>query len=128
MNRLAGTVWKLIAARAFDSAGHELPSPLGPQPLGVAIFEVERLIATAADGRPSLPPDTPGRAFACYTGRYTFDGTTLTTSVDAASSPDMLADQVRRIRFESETRMVVEPVTRLFDHGAGLELVWQRMG
>jgi hypothetical protein len=61
MGSLVGA-WKLISARAFDEAGRELPSPLGPQPMGVAIFDSERGMAMAADGRPDLPPKQSGHS------------------------------------------------------------------
>ncbi len=120
-------VWKLVEAHAFDNSGRELPSPLGPRPMGIAIFDAERAIATAGDGRVTLPSDVPERKFAAYCGRYSFDGTELVTLVDGASSPDMFTDQVRHIRFDSPTRMVVVPKSRLFGLGGGLELVWERV-
>ena len=40
---IVGT-WKLIEARAYDDAGQELPLPFGPHPLGIAVFEAERMI------------------------------------------------------------------------------------
>jgi hypothetical protein len=120
-------VWKLIEARAFDEAGSELPSPLGPQPMGVAIFGAGRSMAMACDGSARLPTAAK-RAFAAYCGAYTFDGTKLVTHVDGASGPDLLDDQVRQIRFDTPTRMTVIPVSRLFDRRAGLELVWERVG
>jgi hypothetical protein len=77
----------------------------------------------AGDGRANLPLEV-NRAFAAYCGNYTFDGM---TRVDGASSPDMLEDQVRLIRFDSPTRMTVIPVSRLFGRSAGLEMVWERV-
>ena len=50
-------IWKLVEARVFNHSGEELPSPLGPQPMGIAIFDAQRAIATAGDGRVTLPPD-----------------------------------------------------------------------
>ena len=126
MQTLIG-VWKLVQARAFDETGNELPSPLGPQPMGVAIFDAERSMAMACDARATLPPGIR-RAFAAYCGNYTFDGTKLVTRVDGASGPDMLEDQVRHIRFDTSTRMTVIPASRLFDRNSGLELVWERVG
>jgi len=125
---LAGTVWRLVEARLFGEDGGELPCPLGPEPMGVAIFGPDRVMAMATDGQVQQPPGAGTRAFAAYTGIYRRDGTKLTTKVDGASSPDMFADQVRRVRFESATRMVVLPVSRLFGQGSGLELVWERVG
>jgi hypothetical protein len=46
-------VWKLVEVHAFDEAGREVPSPLGPQPMGVAIINAERVMAMAGDGRPT---------------------------------------------------------------------------
>lgn len=84
-------------------------------------------MAMACDGSATLPPAAK-RAFAAYCGAYTFDGTKLVTHVDGASGPDMLEDQVRQIRFDTPTRMTVIPASRLFDQGADLELVWERVG
>ena len=126
MSGLVG-VWKLVAARSFDEAGQEMPSPLGPHPMGVAIIDGERIMAMAGDGRTALPTEAR-RAFAAYCGRYTFDGARLVTSVDGASSPEMMEDQVRHIRFDMPGRMIVVPLSRLFGRGGGLEMVWERCG
>jgi hypothetical protein len=50
MQSLVG-IWKLVEARAFDEAGHEVPSPLGLEPMGVLLIEAERIMVTAGDGR-----------------------------------------------------------------------------
>ena len=50
-------VSKLVEARAFDDVGQEVPSPLGPHPMGVAIIDAERIMAMAGDGRTALPPE-----------------------------------------------------------------------
>ena len=120
-------VWKLVEARAFDDAGQEVPSPLGPRPMGVAIIDAERIMAMAGDGQTELPPEAK-RVFAAYCGRYTFDGTKAVTRVDGASGPEMMEDQVRHIRFNGPKHMIVAPVSRLFGRGSGLELVWERCG
>lgn len=124
MSSLIG-VWKLVEGRAFDDAGREVSSPLGPHPMGVAIFEAERMMVMISDGRTTLPPETT-RAFAAYCAKYTFDGTKAVAFVDGASSPDMREDQVRHIRFDGTKRMTVVPVSRLLGRGSGLELVWER--
>ena len=54
MQSLVG-IWKLVEARAFDEAGHEVPSPLGPEPMGVLLIEAKRIMVTAGDGRVTLP-------------------------------------------------------------------------
>ena len=127
MHSLLG-IWKLVGGRAVDEAGNEVPSPFGPAPMGLVVFERERMMAMVADGRPVLPADTPGRAFFSYAGTYRLDGDTLTTRVDAASSPEGLADQVRRISFEGPDRFVAVPLSRVLGRGSGLEFVWERAG
>ena len=125
MKSLNGTMWKLIEARAFDGSGDKL-LPLGPQPIGFVTFEGERMLGAVTDGRVSLPPTSPSRFFIAYTGTYTFDGTELVTRADTASNPDLLVDQIRRIRFESATRMVMEAISGVAGQG-GTEVVWERV-
>ena len=128
MQTLSGTMWKLIEASAFDEEGHELARPLGELPMGFVMFEAERMIVAVADGRLSLPSDVPSRAFVAYSGRYTFDGTMLVTSIDRASSPDLAGQQSRQIRFESPTRMLAMPKNKVLGRDAGLKFVWERIG
>jgi hypothetical protein len=59
MQSLSETTWKLIGASAIDEGGRDLSSPLGPHPMGFAVFEAERMIVAVGDGRLSLPPDAP---------------------------------------------------------------------
>jgi hypothetical protein len=126
MHSLVG-IWKLVEARAFDDAGRGLPPPLGPHPVGTATFEAERMAAVVADGRVSLPPDAQPRLFVAYTGAYRFDGEALVTRADDASRPELIVEQVRRIRFESPTRLVAIPVSGVPGR-SGIELVWERIG
>lgn len=118
MNSLAGTVWKLVAVRAYDDAGRELPPPYGSQPLGIVSFDAERIIGAIGGDQ----------GFSAYTGRYQFDGSTLVTKVDGASSPELLADQVRHVRFESLARMVAAPQNPILGRGVSLEVTWEKVG
>ena len=93
--------------------------------MGVAIFDAERVMAMGGDGRMALSPQTK-RAFVAYGGKYSFDGAKLVTRVDGASSPDLLEDQVRHIRF-CPRRMTAIPISRLFGRSGGVELVWERV-
>ena len=127
MHGLLG-VWKLVGGRALDEAGRETSSPFGPAPVGLVLFERERMMAMVADGRTALPPGAPGRGFFAYTGTYKLDGDTLTTRVDGASSAEGMADQVRRIAFEGPDRFVAVPLSRVLGRGSGLEFVWERVG
>jgi Lipocalin-like domain len=96
--------------------------------MGMAMFEAERMIVAVTDGRLSLPSDVPSRAFVAYSGRYTFDGNVLVTNADSASSPDLVGQQIRHIRFESPTRMVATPKNKVLGRDVGLKLVWERVG
>jgi hypothetical protein len=124
----ASNTWQLTEARAFDEAGRPMPSPFGPEPMGIVRFEAERRAAVIADGRPDVPPGLPRRALLSHTGRYGFDGERLVTHMDGASSPDVFADQVRQITFQGLDRMVAPPLSRVLDRGSGPELTWKRVG
>jgi hypothetical protein len=94
----------------------------------VVCFEADgRMYAVLCDGRTELPPGE-ARQFMSYAGNYTFDGTTLSTRVDASSEVSRLGgDQVRKVRFENGG-MVLAPPRRLY---AGVmqhqELFWERV-
>lgn len=125
MQSLSGTMWRVIEARAFDEAGQKL-QPLGPHPIGFVVFEAERMLGAVGDGRASLPSNAAPRFFVAYTGNYKFDGVQLITQADDASKPELIVEQVRHIRFESETRMVAVPVSGLPGQ-SGVEVVWERV-
>ena len=105
-----------------------LPPPYGPAPNGIVSFQADgRMVCVLCDGRAELPPGEP-RQFMSYAGNYTFDGTTLSTRVDASSDVNRIGgDQVRKVRFENDG-MVLAPPRRLF---AGVmqqqELYWERV-
>lgn len=126
--RILGT-WRLKSAIGRDDNGNLLPPPLGPAAMGLNTFRADgRMMSVIGDGRSSLPPGEQ-RQFVAYSGNYTFDGTTLTTRVDASSDASRIGgDQVRRVRFENGL-MVLAPPRRLF---AGVmqhqELTWERIG
>ena len=124
--RIVGS-WRLVSTKGHDDAGKALPPPYGPKPRGLVIFETDgRMMAVLCDGRNTLA-DEP-RQFMAYAGNYTFDGSTLSTRVDASSDTSRIGgDQVRSVRFENG-QMVLAPPRRLY---AGLmqhqELVWERV-
>jgi hypothetical protein len=90
-------------SRQHDT-GQEVPSPFGPQPMGVAIFDAERMMVMGGDGRTALS-SVLKRVFVAYCGNYTFDGTKLVTRADSASGPELIEDQVRHIQFDGPRRM-----------------------
>ncbi len=125
--RIIGT-WHLKSTKGVDDGGKPLPPPFGPSPNGVVCFQADgRMFSVLCDGRAALPPGEP-RQFMAYAGNYTFDGSTLSTRVDASSDPSRIGgDQVRKVRFENG-HMVLAPPRRLY---AGVmqhqELVWARV-
>jgi hypothetical protein len=126
--RIVGT-WRLKSTVGRDDAGTVLEPPYGPAARGLVVFEASgRMMAVLCDGRSALPPDEP-RQFMSYAGNYTFDGTTLSTRVDAWSEAARVGgDQIRRVRFDGGL-MVLAPPRRLY---AGVmqrqELAWERIG
>ena len=125
--RIVGT-WRLKSTQGRDDSGKLLPPPYGPVPMGLVVFEAGgRMMAVLCDGRKALESGET-RQFMSYAGNYSFDGTTLSTRVDASSDPSRVGgDQVRQVRFEDGT-MVLAPPRRMF---AGMmqhqELVWERI-
>jgi hypothetical protein len=127
-SRIVGT-WRLKRTEGHDDAGNALPPPYGPKAMGLVVFQADgRMMAVLFDGRAELAVGE-ARQFMSYAGNYSFDGTTLSTRVDASSDASRIGgDQVRRVRFE-DGDLVLAPPRRLF---AGVmqhqELVWERVG
>jgi len=133
VHTLPGTMWKLIEASAFDEQGHELPPPLGQEPMGFTMFEAERVIVAASDGRSSLPSDVRSRAFVAYTGRYHFDGSEIVTTVDGASNLDVPKQQIRHQILFGTSGSIRQTLRRglasrptFGDLGCSLKLWWLR--
>ena len=127
MPDIVGT-WRLVGAVARDPDGRPVPLPYGPQAIGRIVFTAEgRMMAALSDGRRDLPAGA-AREYGGYTGDYTFDGTTLTTRVDAAPNPALVGtEQVRGVRFEGEC-IVLSPPPRQTDAGEQFrELTWERI-
>lgn len=128
MQTLLGT-WRLIEGHALDQSGNQLPSPLGPEPMGIAEFGSDRVMAVFGDGRLSLPPDAKNRIMIAYSGAYSFDGNELVTCVDAASDPALVGtEQVRQVKFDG-ARLVVSPKNEILaSRPESLVFVWERAG
>ena len=111
--RIVGT-WRLVSTKGVDDAARPCRRPTvrrrtawcASRPAGACIA----CCATAARNLPSGEP----RQFMSYAGNYTFDGTTLSTRVDASSDASRVGgDQVRAVRFENG-KMVLAPPRRLY--------------
>src|SRR4051812_40152996 len=126
--RIIGT-WRLERATAVDDNGNALPPPYGPSATALVYFREDgRMCCVLCDGRAELPAGE-SRQFMSYAGNYTFDGSTLSTRVDACSDAGRIGgDQVRSVRFENGD-MVLAPPRRIY---AGVmqrqELFWERIG
>ena len=102
-------VWKLVAATTTDPGGAQVAVPYGPRGMGIVSLTSDgRMMAVLVDGRSKLP-DGAKRDYSSYCGNYTFDGSTLVTTVDAAADPARLTfPQVRKVRFQG-TQMILQP-------------------
>ena len=52
----------------------------------------------------------------------------LITHVDGASAPEICVDHAQHVRFESPTRMKINPVSGALEDQSHFELVWERVG
>jgi lipocalin-like protein len=125
--RIVGT-WRMKSTMGRDDAGKLLPPPYGPVAMGLVVFQADgRMMAVLCDGRPSLPEGAK-REYSSYCGNYTFDGSTLTTVVDANSDPARFtAPQVRKVRFEGDRMILVPPQVEVNGVKVTRELAWEKI-
>jgi hypothetical protein len=122
-------IWRLVRETATDANGHKKETRFGPRGMGLVTLTADgRLMAVLVDGRKTLPEGSK-RGYSSYCGNYTFDGSTLTTIVDATSDPARMGTaQVRKVRFDGPDRMVLQPPP-VEDKGVKVmrELTWERL-
>ena len=125
--KVAG-VWRLVSTKATDASGKALDGPYGPRGMGlVTLTSDNRMMAVLVDGRSELPSGTK-RDYSSYCGNFTFDGSTLITTVDAASDPARMGTrQVRKVRFEGERMVLMPPVAEVNGVKVTRELTWERI-
>ena len=121
-------VWKLVAATTTDPSGKQVAVPYGPRGMGIVSLTSDgRMMAVLVDGRSKLPDGTT-REYSSYCGNYTFDGSTLITTVDANSDPARFTvPQVRKVRFEGDRMILVPPVVEIDGVKVTRELAWERI-
>ncbi|MBN9090662.1 MAG: lipocalin-like domain-containing protein [Reyranella sp.] len=121
-------VWKLAGGSTTDPSGKPLGVPYGPRGMGLVSLTADgRMMAVLVDGRARLP-DGAKREYSSYCGNYTFDGSTLITTVDAASDPARMGSrQVRKVRFEGERMILVPPEREEGGVKLHRELAWERI-
>ena len=94
-------VWKLVGGAMTDPGGKSVGVPYGPRGMGlVSLTSDGRMMAVLIDGRSKLP-DGAKREYSSYCGNYTFDGSTLITTVDASSDPGAASPRSRSARCAS---------------------------
>lgn len=126
MQDIVGT-WRLVTTSAVDAGRRPLPQPYGPEPMGIVTFSAGgRMMAVLCDGRAQVDG---AREYNSYCGAFTFDGKTLVTRVDAASTAARMGtDQVRDVRFDG-ARMVLRPPLQPYgEREQQRELTWERIG
>jgi hypothetical protein len=121
-------VWKLVGGTMTDPDGNSLGRPFGPRGMGLLTLTADgRMMAVLIDGRAKLP-DGAKREYSSYCGNYTFDGSTLITTVDASVDPARVGgQQVRKVRFEGERMILVPPVREVEGVRVDRELAWERI-
>lgn len=121
-------VWKLAGGSTTDPSGKQLGVPYGPRGMGLVSLTADgRMMAVLVDGRAKLP-DGAKREYSSYCGNYTFDGSTLITTVDAASDPARMgSQQVRKVRLEGDRMILVPPEREEGGVKLHRELAWERI-
>jgi hypothetical protein len=102
--------------------------PYGPRGMGIVSLTADgRMMAVLVDGR-SKVPDGATREYSSYCGNYTFDGSTLITTVDANSDPARFSvPQMRKVRFEGSLMILVPPPGEVNGVKVTRELSWEKI-
>ena len=121
-------VWKLVGGITTDPSGKKVGVPYGLRGMGLVSLTADgRMMAVLIDGRSKMPDGTK-REYSSYCGNYTFDGSTLITTVDAASDPSRMgSQQVRKVRFDGDRMILVPPEREEGGVKIHRELAWERV-
>jgi hypothetical protein len=133
--QIVGT-WKLVSVMYEDQETKALTPVFGEHPRGYQIATPGgRWLALATPSDRPVPKTDEERARAfqrmiAYSGRYTVEGNTITTEVDAAWNESWVGGrQVRHVRFEGD-RLFIEsppmPHPNVNDRTVRVIVTWQR--
>lgn len=127
VRNVVGT-WRLVGGSTTDPDGKQLGMPFGPRAMGLVTLTSDgRMMAVLIDGRASLP-EGARREYSSYCGNFTFDGSTLITTVDASVDRDRIGgQQVRQVRFDGDRMILVPPDREQGGVTVRRELVWERI-
>ena len=104
-------IWRLVDSRAWDEGSDQVSVPYGAHPMGQIMFANGRMLAVLCKGDADLGADGD-RGFSSYGGKYTFDGTTLETTVDIASDPTRIGGRQVRSVVMNGNQMLLRPPQR----------------
>lgn len=121
-------VWKLINIVNTDAKGNVLRSSYGPKKFGLITFNDDhRMMVVISDGRDEISTDRP-REYSMYTGRYTFDGTTLITQVDGSIPAKRIGTkQVRPVRMDGKRVTLTAPPEEIDGAINYRDLTWEKI-
>jgi hypothetical protein len=125
---LYGT-WQLVDTQGTDEHGHPSHAPFGSEPFGILCFtQNNRMVCAVCNNALALSESESPREYASYGGPFTFDGSTLVTTVDMASDPARLGtEQVRQVHFDGK-RLTLTPPPRKYKGGTQHRLLmWERV-
>lgn len=124
---LVGT-WKLMDITNKDADGNILRSSYGPDKMGLISFnENNCMMVVIRDGSDVTPTDRP-LEYSSYTGRFTFDGTTLITHVEGSLPLERTGtDQVRPTRFEGNKVILTAPPVEIDGVVNFRDLTWEKI-
>ena len=131
-------VWKLVSVMYEDQETKALTPIMGDNPRGYQIATPDgRWLALATPSGRTAPATDEERAQAfrtmiAYSGRYSVNGATITTKVDAAWNESWVGgEQVRHIRFEGDKLFIESPPMphpNMYGKTVRVIVVWQRDG
>jgi hypothetical protein len=128
MKELSGT-WELVRTTSTAADGSPMPAPYGgDSAMGLVSFRADgRMVCVLCDSRIQLSPESP-REYNSYCGAYTYDGTQLTTAVDASSNSKWFAtDQIRDVSFEGELLVLRPPLRAYAAQAEQRTLYWRKI-
>lgn len=109
-NTLIGT-WRALSFTRWGKEGEAI-QPLGPEPMGYAVFDATGHAFIQLGRRPSDGgfPDEIAKSLMCYFGPYSASGDTLKVTVESSNMADYLGSvQERKFSVDGDTLTIGTP-------------------